>query len=67
MGLFSSIQRSGPSGYGASTTAEQVTVDLDLSGKTYLVTGCNAGLGMATVRVLALLGARVLALARTLE
>ena len=67
MGLFSSIQRPGPSGYGASTTAEQVTVDLDLSEKTYLVTGCNAGLGMETVRVLALRGARVLALARTLE
>ena len=67
MGLFSSMQWSGPSGYGASTTAEQVTADLNLSAKTYLVTGCNAGLGMETVRVLALRGARVLALARTLE
>jgi len=67
MGLFSSMQWSGPSGYGASTTAEQVTADLNLSKKTYLVTGCNAGLGMETVRVLALRGARVLALARTLE
>ena len=67
MGLFSSMQWSGASGYGASTTAEQVTADLNLSEKTYLVTGCNAGLGMETVRVLALRGARVLALARTLE
>ena len=67
MGLFSSMQRPGPSGYGASATAEQVTAGLDLSTKTYLVTGCNAGLGMETVRVLALRGARVLALARTLE
>jgi len=67
MGLFSSMQRPGPSGYGASATAEQVTAGLDLSTKTYLVTGCNAGLGMETVRVLALRGARVFALARTLE
>ena len=67
MGLFSSIQRPGPSGYGASATAEQVTAGLDLSAKSYLVTGCNAGLGMETVRVLALRGARVLALARTLK
>ena len=61
------MQRPGPSGYGASATAEQVTAGLDLSTKTYLVTGCNAGLGMETVRVLALRGARVFALARTLE
>ena len=67
MGLFSSIQRPGPSGYGASATAEQVTAGLDLSAKSYLVTGCNAGLGMEPVRVLALRGARVLALARTLK
>ena len=61
------IQRSGSSGYGASTTAEQVTEGLDLSNKTYLITGCNSGLGEETVRVLILRGARVIALARTLE
>lgn len=67
MGLLPRIQRSGSSGYGASTTAEQVTEGLDLSNKTYLITGCNSGLGEETVRVLILRGARVIALARTLE
>ncbi len=67
MGFLPSMQRSGPSGYGASTTAEQVTIGFDLAARTYLVTGCNSGLGKETVRVLALRGARVLALSRTLE
>ena len=67
MGLLPRIQRPGSSGYGASTTAEQVTEGLDLSKKTYLITGCNSGLGEETVRVLILRGARVIALARTLE
>jgi len=67
MGFLSRIQRHGPSGYGASTTAETVTEGLDLSNKTYLITGCNSGLGEETVRVLTLRGARVIALARTLE
>jgi NAD(P)-dependent dehydrogenase (short-subunit alcohol dehydrogenase family) len=44
-----------------------VTEGLDLSNKTYLITGCNSGLGEETVRVLTLRGARVIALARTLE
>ena len=67
MGLLPRIQRPGSSGYGASTTAAQVTEGLDLSKKTYLITGCNSGLGEETVRVLILRGARVIALARTLK
>ncbi len=35
--------------------------------KTYLLTGCNSGLGFETLRVLALRGAHVIAAARTLE
>lgn len=46
------------------STAEEVTRGLDLSGKTFLVTGCNSGLGLETMRVLALRGARVLGAAR---
>ena len=52
-------------GFGAESTAEQVTEGLDLTGKTYLVTGCNSGLGRETTRVLSKRGARVIALART--
>ena len=67
MSLITWMQRPGPSGFGASSTAEDVTKDLDFSGRTYLLTGCNSGLGEETLRVLILRGARVLALARTLE
>ncbi|MFT5352812.1 MAG: NAD(P)-dependent dehydrogenase (short-subunit alcohol dehydrogenase family) [Polyangiales bacterium] len=49
------------------TTAEDVTEGLDLSKKTYVVTGCNSGLGLETVRVLALRGANIIGTARTEE
>lgn len=63
-----SIDTSQPVGpYGAESTAEDVTRDLDLSGKTALVTGCNSGIGYETMRVLALRGAHVLGTGRTLE
>ena len=51
--------------FGFDSTAEQVTDGVDLSGRTYLVTGSNSGLGYETARVLALRGARILAAART--
>ncbi|HJM70861.1 MAG TPA: oxidoreductase, partial [Gammaproteobacteria bacterium] len=44
-----SIDRSYPvSPFGATSTAEEVTAGLDLTGKTALVTGCNSGLGFET-------------------
>ncbi len=48
-------------------TAEQVTEGLDLAGKTALITGCNSGIGFETMRVLALRGAKVIGVARTLK
>ena len=38
-----------------------------LKGKTALVTGCNSGIGLETMRVLALRGAHVFGTGRTLE
>jgi NAD(P)-dependent dehydrogenase (short-subunit alcohol dehydrogenase family) len=38
---------------------------MDLAGKTALVTGCNSGLGLETMRVLAMRGAHVIGAART--
>jgi len=67
MSLLAIVKGKGPSGFGYGSTAEEVTKGLDLSGRTYLVTGSNSGLGLETVRVLALRGARVIAAARTVE
>lgn len=65
MSLASLLKGRGPSGFGYGSTAEEVTAGLDLSGKTYLVTGVGSGLGLETARVLSLRGAAIVALART--
>jgi NAD(P)-dependent dehydrogenase (short-subunit alcohol dehydrogenase family) len=67
MSLFELFKANGPSGFGYGTTAEQVTEGISLTGGTMLVTGCNSGLGLETMRVLALRGARVVGTARTIE
>jgi NAD(P)-dependent dehydrogenase (short-subunit alcohol dehydrogenase family) len=67
MSLVSMFKGNGPSGFGYGSTAEQVVADLDLHGKTYLVTGCAAGLGLETMRALGGRGAFVIATARTVE
>ena len=56
-----------PSEFGKTSTAEDVTAGMDLTGMTALVTGCNSGLGYETMRVLALRGAHVIGAARTME
>jgi len=53
--------------FAPDATAEQVTEGIDLTGKTMVVTGCNSGIGLETMRVLALRGAHVVGTARTLE
>jgi NAD(P)-dependent dehydrogenase (short-subunit alcohol dehydrogenase family) len=53
--------------FGPRATAEEVTAGIDLSGKTIVVTGCNSGIGLETMRVLALRGAHVIGTARTPE
>lgn len=65
MSLYGRLAPRGPNGLGYGSTAEEATEGLDLSGKTYLVTGCNSGLGLETVRVLRLRGAHVVGTART--
>jgi NAD(P)-dependent dehydrogenase (short-subunit alcohol dehydrogenase family) len=67
MSLYQLFKAQGPSGFGYGTTAEQVTEGISLAGRTMLVTGCNSGLGLETMRVLALRGARVVGTARTIE
>jgi NAD(P)-dependent dehydrogenase (short-subunit alcohol dehydrogenase family) len=53
------------SAFNSSSTAEEVTRGLDLTGKTAMVTGATSGLGLETLRVLALRGAHVVATGRT--
>jgi NAD(P)-dependent dehydrogenase (short-subunit alcohol dehydrogenase family) len=67
MSIYGLFRGRGPSGFGYNSTAEEVTAGLDLTGKTYLVTGANSGLGLETVRVLVFRGAKVIAAARTAQ
>lgn len=68
MSLVSLIKgRRGANGFGYASTAEEVSEGVDLSGKSFLITGVNSGLGQETARVLSLRGARVLGAARTEE
>ena len=55
------------SGFTAASSAEEVMADVDLGGKTALVTGGYSGLGLETTRALAQAGARVLVPARRPE
>ena len=47
------------------STAEEVTAGVDLEGKTMLITGCNSGLGLESMRVLAARGAHIIGCARS--
>ncbi len=67
MSLYELFKSKGPSGFGYGSTAEQVTEGLSLAGKTFLVTGCNSGLGLEALRVLTLRGGKVIGTARNRE
>src|SRR3979490_908853 len=53
--------------FGATSTADEVLQDVNLSGKRVLVTGVSAGLGVETARALAAHGAEVIGAARNLS
>jgi NAD(P)-dependent dehydrogenase (short-subunit alcohol dehydrogenase family) len=53
--------------FDASSTADEVTRGVNLSGKMILVTGVTSGIGLETMRVLALRGAHVIGTGRTLD
>ena len=53
--------------YGFATTAAEVVAGMDLSDKTVLITGCNSGLGLESMRVLTERGAHVIGTARTMD
>jgi WW domain-containing oxidoreductase len=53
--------------FGRRSTADQVLAGIDLTGKHIIVTGCNSGLGLATLNALAANGAAVIGLARSID
>ncbi|XP_042507553.1 short-chain dehydrogenase TIC 32, chloroplastic-like isoform X2 [Macadamia integrifolia] len=53
------FNRKGPSGFSASSTAEEVTQGIDGTGLTAIVTGALSGIGNETARVFALRGVHV--------
>lgn len=64
MSLYALLKPPGPSGFGYGSTAHDVVRNLDLSGKTILLTGCTSGIGAEALRALAGRGATVLGAAR---
>ncbi len=67
MSLLSKLRPNGPNGFGYGSTAVDVTAGVDLTGKTYLVTGANSGIGQESMRVLRLRGATVYGAGRSVE
>ena len=55
------------SAFDEDSTADEVTADIDLSGKLAVITGCTSGIGFETMRVLAARGAYVVGTSRSLE
>lgn len=61
------LQQPVHSGFGAASTTSDVIKGIDLAGRTAIVTGGYAGIGLETVKALASAGARVIVPAKNIE
>jgi NAD(P)-dependent dehydrogenase (short-subunit alcohol dehydrogenase family) len=64
---MSTLQKPIGSGFGTTSTAAEVILGVDLSGKVAIVTGGYSGIGVETTRVLSAAGATVIVPARSAE
>lgn len=67
MNKTTTLQQPIDSGFDGATTAAEVIRGIDLTGKTAIVTGGYAGIGLETTKVLSAAGARVIVPARDME
>lgn len=61
------LQQALGSGFNARSTSNDVIRGIDLNGKTCIITGGYAGIGLETTKILAAAGARIIVPARDLE
>ncbi|MGN7757699.1 SDR family NAD(P)-dependent oxidoreductase [Chryseobacterium sp. 22532] len=61
------LQHPVQSGFNAESTAQEIIREIDLTGKTAIITGGYAGIGLETTKVLASAGAKVIIPARDIE
>ncbi|CAK9141904.1 unnamed protein product [Ilex paraguariensis] len=59
--------RKGPSGFSSSSTDKEITLGIDGTGLTAIVTGASGGIGMETARVLALRHVHVVMAVRNMD
>lgn len=64
---YQNVQQPLTSGFNATSTAQEVIKGIDLSGKTVIVTGGYAGIGLETTKAMVSAGAKVIAPARDIE
>lgn len=61
------LQHPVQSGFNAESTAQEVIKGIDLTGKTVIITGGYAGIGLETTKALASAGAKLIVPARDIE
>ena len=65
--MISKQQKPIQSGFHAKTNADEITKEIDLTGKIAIVTGGYSGIGLETTRALAHAGAQVIIPAKRIE